>query len=221
MLHANQNQTSTQPTKGFVMKKSCHIVSRLSVALAALLAVTGAQAQSSDTSASSGYGLYAPGNRYIGLNAGQSDFSLGNGTGLFGSDRRTTAYNIYAGSYFNNNFGFEIGYTDFGKINRAGGSTKADGINLSLVGRAPMSGAFNLLGKVGTTYGRTEVSSAAGSGVAAGSESDFGWSYGVGAEYVFNPQLSAVLQYDEHNLKFAGGDRNRISATTLGLRYRY
>jgi OOP family OmpA-OmpF porin len=203
------------------MKHSYRFLPGLLVALASVLLLTGAQAQSSGAGASSGSGLYVPANRYLGLNVGQSDYSLGNGTGLFGSDRRTTSYNIYAGSYFNPNFGFEIGYTDFGKINRAGGSTKADGINLSLVGRAPMSGSFNLLGKVGTTYGRTEVSSAAGSGVAAGSESDFGWSYGLGAEYAFNPQLSAVLQYDEHSLKFTGGDRNRISATSLGLRYRY
>ena len=60
-----------------------------------------------------------------------------------------------------------------------------------------------------------------GSGVAAGKETGFGVSYGLGAEYVFNPQLSAVLQYDEHRLKFAGEGRDRISATTVGLRYRF
>jgi OmpA-OmpF porin, OOP family len=35
-----------------------------------------------------------------------------------------------------------------------------DGINFSLIGRAPMSSNFNVLGKVGTTYGPTDVSSA-------------------------------------------------------------
>jgi hypothetical protein len=44
--------------------------------------------------------------------------------------------------------------------NRAGSSTKMDGINFSLIGRAPMSSNFNVLGKVGTTYGPTDVSSA-------------------------------------------------------------
>lgn len=198
------------------MKKLHHRVSSLLVAVASLAAVAGAQAQSSAPGAMPG-----PGNVYIGLNAGQSDYSLGNGTGLYGSDKRDTSYSIYAGSYFNYNFGFELGYTDFGSINRGGGRTKADGINLSLVGRMPMNDSFNLLGKIGTTYGRTDVSSGAGSGIVAGSESEFGWSYGVGAEYAFTPQWSAVLQYDEHDLKFAGGDRNRISTTALGLRYRY
>lgn len=184
-------------------------------AVAALAAGTGAHAQSSN------YSLYGPGSSYIGFNAGQSDFSLGSGAGAFPFDKRDTTYNIYGGSYFNNNFGLELGYTDFGKIARAGGTTKAEGFNLSLVGKMPLSPSFNLLGKLGTTYGRTDVSSDPASGVLPGSESGFGVSYGLGAEYVFNPNWSAVLQYDGHELKFAGSGRDRISATTAGLRYRF
>lgn len=175
----------------------------------------GAQAQGSD------YSFYKPGSSYIGFNAGLSDFSLGSGTGAFPSDKRDTAYNIYGGSYFSSNFGFELGYTDFGKITRAGGTTKAEGFNLSLVGKIPLSPSFNLLGKLGTTYGRTDVSSAPASGIVSGSESGFGVSYGLGAEYAFNPNWSAVLQYDGHDMKFAGSGRDRISATTAGLRYRF
>lgn len=203
------------------MTKQHRIVTRLCVAVASLAAVAGAQAQTSASSASSGYALYGAGSSYVGLNLGQSDFSLGSGTGLFESEKRDTAYSLYVGSYFNANFGFEMGYTDFGKVKRAGGSTTADGINLSLVGRLPLGASFNLLGKLGTTYGRTDVSSAVGSGVPAGSENGFGWSYGVGAEYLFTPQWSAVLQYDEHELEFAGSGRERISATSLGVRYRF
>jgi len=203
------------------MKKSHRMMTSLFVAAAALAAVTGAQAQSSGSGSSSGYAMYGSGNSYIGLNAGRSDFMVGNGIGIFNHDQGDTAYNIYAGSYFSKNFGFEFGYTNFGTVNRAGGSTKADGLNLSLVGKMPVGASFNLLGKIGTTYGRTDVSSAAGSGVVAGSDSGFDWSYGVGAEYAFNPQWSAVVQYDEHYLKFAGSARDRISATTLGARYHF
>lgn len=184
------------------------------LAVAALTAAAGAQAQSN-------YSLYGPGANYVGLNAGKSDFSLGNGIGIFPSDKRDTVYNIYAGSYFNKNFGLELGYTNFGKVARAGGNTKAQGFNLSVVGTLPLSPSFNLLGKLGTTYGRTDVSSASFSGVASGNESGFGVSYGLGAEYSFSPQLSAVLQYDDHSLKFAGSGRDRISTTTVGLRYRF
>lgn len=188
------------------------------VAIAALTAGVGAQAQSNTRS---NYALYGPGAGYVGLNLGQSNFSLGNGIGRFASDKHDTVYNIYTGSYFNENLGLEVGYTKFGKIDRAGGTTKAEGFNFSLVGRAPISPSFNLIGKLGTTYGRTDVSADPGSTIASGKETGFGVSYGLGAEYVFNQQLSGVLQYDEHRLKFAGEGRDRVNATTVGLRYRF
>lgn len=221
MSHTQSNRTVFRSTKGFTVKKSHRIISQLFVAVASFAAVAGAQAQSS-TSTSSDYTIGSTGNSYIGLNVGQAEFKLNNGTGLFSAENRYTSYNVYAGSYFNNrSFGFEVGYTDFGKLTRGGGTTKADGINLSLIGRAPLGNSFNLLGKIGTTYGRTDVSSAAGSGITAGSEIGFDWSYGVGAEYAFNPQWSGVLQYDEHYLKYPGSGRDRINITSLGARYRF
>ncbi|MFS2035222.1 outer membrane beta-barrel protein [Polaromonas sp. CT11-55] len=196
------------------------------LAAAALAAATGAQAQSSSsssmgTSSSSNYSFYAPGSRYFGLNVGQSDFSLPSGGGAFPSDNKDTSYNLYGGSYFNNNFGLELGYTDFGKANRGGGQTEAQGISLSLVGRLPLSNSFNLLGKLGTTYGHTRVSASPASGLASGSDNNWGVSYGIGAEWAFTPALSAVLAWDEHNLKFVGTGKERVSTTSLGLRYRF
>lgn len=201
------------------MKYVNRVVSGLLVAAASMVIAMGAHAQSGMSG--SGFSLYAPGSSYIGLNVGQSDFSLGNGIGVFPSDQKDTAYSLTAGSYFHPNFGLEVGYTDFGKATRGGGETEAMGFNVSLIGRLPLSPQFNLLGKVGTTYGRTEVSSRPGSGITGGNENGFGVSYGVGAEYSFTPQVSGVVQYDEHALKFAGTGRDRISATTVGLRYRF
>ena len=193
---------------------------KLSIALAAAtLAMAGvAQAQSSP---SSGYSMYAPGATYIGINAGQSNYRLNNGVGGFASDQRKIAYSIYGGGYFSNNFGVELGYTDFDRINRAGGSTKAEGFSVSLVGKLPLSPSFNLLGKLGTTYGRTDVSSNPASGIASGKEAKWGLSYGIGAEYAFNSSWSGVLQYDEYNMKFAGTGNDRINTTSLGIRYKF
>lgn len=185
------------------------------LALAALIAASGAQAQAAN------YALYAPGSSYVGVNVGRSDYSLPAGSGGFGMDRHKTAYSLYTGSFASENFGLEVGYTHFGDIARAGGTTKAEGLSLNLVGRAPVSPQFNLLGKLGTTYGWTDVSSAPGSGIVSGTEKSFGVSYGLGAEYVFSPQLSAVLQYDEYQLKFINTGRDRVSATSVGLRYRF
>lgn len=200
------------------------ISSKVSLALlTATLAFAGSvQAQSSNTPAPrSGYSMYVPGSAYIGFNVGQSNLNLNNGNGTFGIERNKNTYNLYGGSYFNDFVGLEIGYADFGRINRGGGQTKADGFNVGLVGKFPLGNSFNLLGRLGTTYGRTEVSSNIGSGVVAGKQTGWGGSYGIGAEFMFNPQLSAVLQYDEYNLKFAGGTRDRINTTSLGLRYRF
>jgi opacity protein-like surface antigen len=185
------------------------------LAVAALIASASAQAQTSN------YSLSAPGASYVGVNVGRSDYSLPEGAGGFGMDTHKTAYGIYAGSFASENFGMEVGYTHFGDISRAGGTTQAEGLNLSLLGRVPLSPQFNLLGKLGVTYGWTDVSSAPGSGIGSGTEKSFGMSYGLGAEYVFSPQLSAVLQYDEHQLKFINTGRDRVSATTIGLRYRF
>ena len=197
---------------------------KLSVVLAAAaLAMTGAaHAQSSMSSSSANSSsMYAPGGTYLGFNVGQSNYRLNNGVGGFPSDQRKTAYSIYGGGYFNNNFGVELGYTDFDRINRAGGTTYANGFSVSLVGKLPLSPQFNLLGKLGTTYGRTDVSSNPASGIAAGKETGWKVSYGLGAEYMFTPNWSAVLQYDEYRMKFAGSGNDKITNTSLGVRYNF
>lgn len=190
---------------------------RLLITAAVCTVAMAAQAQTQ----SSPSGLYAPGSSYVELGIGQSDFSLGNGIGVFDSNEGDTAYSIRGGSFFNSNVGVEIGYTNFGTVARAGGTTKAEGINLSVVGRMPINQNFNLLAKVGTTYGRTDVSSHPASGIVAGSESEFGLSYGIGAEYLLTPQWSGVLQYESQNMKFAGDRTDRVGVTTLSARYRF
>ncbi len=202
------------------MTSARQLLSTLCIATAALASGSAALAQSTSTT-SPNNPSYGSGNSYVNGSVGRSDFSLGNGTGAFAAEKRDTSYNLSAGSFFDRNFGAELGYTHFGSIQRGGGQTKAEGINLSAVGRMPLSTSFNLLGKVGATYGRTQVSSAAGSGITSGSENGFGLSLGLGAEYVFTPAASVVLQYELHNLKFAGNGRDNIGNTSIGLRYRF
>jgi OmpA-OmpF porin, OOP family len=209
------------------MNKSRNRITATAMAMTALVALAasaGAQAQTaSANSSTNAYALTGVPKIYFDLSAGQTDYRLGNGSGLFGSNNGSTAYAISAGSYFTNNLGVELGYTDFGRINRGGGETRADGVTLKLVGRLPLGSQFNLLGKVGTTYGRTEVTSAAGSGISPGSDNGFGVNLGIGAEFLFTPNWSAVVQYDAHDLRFASStnDRDRIGIATVGIRYTY
>lgn len=198
------------------MTKFHHTAARLIVAVATLTLAAGVQAQTNNSAP-----VYGAGSAYIELGVGQSDFSLGNGVGVFGSDQGDTSYSLRGGRYYGANFGLELGYTDFGSVNRAGGRTKADGINISVIGKLPLNPAFNLLGKIGTTYSRTDVSSNPASGVVAGSENGFGLSYGIGVEYVFTPKWSATLQYESQDMKFAGNRDDRVGATTLSARYQF
>jgi opacity protein-like surface antigen len=192
------------------------------LALAALGASATVQAQNytpSGTIAS----MFTPGTTYVTVNAGTSDLSRPiTAFGVFGGDQQGQAYGVAIGNYMaGHNYGFELGYADFGSVNRYGGSTKIDGITLSLLGRLPVSSNINLLGKVGTTYSRTDVSTNPANSNLAGSERGFDWSYGVGAEYVFTPQWSATLQYAEHFVKYPVTGNERISSTTLGARFYY
>ena len=192
----------------------------------ALLAATlllGAAGMAGSAMAQMANDTHVTGSSYIGLTGGPSDFSrVHAGNGLFTNDDRNTAYGVTYGNYFaNQNLGVEFGYTNFGQVARGGGTSKAEGINVSLIARAPLTPMFTLLGKVGTTYGHTEVGSNPLSGLRSGSESGFDWSYGIGGELVINPQWSAVLLYDEAFMKFPGGSAERVSTTTIGARLHF
>lgn len=203
------------------MNPSRKILSGIALAVTAFAAASGVSAQTTSTSATGNTSWYAPNSAYIGFNAGQSSYRQGCGTGAFNCGDKDDAYSIYGGSMLNNNFGLELGYIDMGDIARGGGTTKAQGVNLSLVGKLPLSPSFGVFGKVGTTYGRTKVSSLPGSGVPAGNEDGFGLSVGAGVSYDFSERWSAVLQWDRHDFKFAGAGRENINATTVGLKYRF
>ena len=99
--------------------------------------------------------------------------------------------------------------------------TRAQGLNLSLVGKAQVARSLRVFGKVGSTYGRSETAALAASSIATGSEQGFGLSYGAGVSYDFTPRLSATLELDSNDFRFAGGGRDPVRSTSLGLQYRY
>jgi OOP family OmpA-OmpF porin len=161
------------------------------------------------------------GRGYLGLNVGRSRFAAPCGAAAFGCDNAATSASLYAGSMVNNFWGVELGYIDMGRMDRGGGTTKAQGLNLSLVGKVPVAQSFGVFGKVGTTYGRTETSAAAASGLATGNDHGFGLSYGAGVSYDFTPRLSGIVSWESHDFRFAGSGRDAVRSTSLGLQYKY
>lgn len=201
------NKQFTHHLEGVIVSKSIRTLSGIVLALAGLTVGAAAQAQSTSTmgrgtgsSYDGGTSWYAPaGGRYIGLNAGRADYP-GGGNG--------DAYSLYTGGMWGQNFGLELGATDFGNA----GDRDAYGFNLSAVGRVPLTPAFSVFGKLGALYGRTEAAGVKDSG--------WGETYGVGVDFNFTQNLTAVLQYDRSRLHFAGG-RDHLNNTSVGLKYRY
>jgi opacity protein-like surface antigen len=183
-----------------------------------------AQATSSTTSnydASRKSWLPYTNNGYIGLNVGRPRYSTPCGNTIFNCDDPSASFNVYAGGMFNSFLGAEIGYLHMGDADRAGGTTRAQGINLSLVGRVPVSSRFSVFGKLGTTYGRTRTGAAAGSGITGGRDSGWGEAYGLGASFDFTNNWSAVLEWQRHRFHFAGDQRDFVRTTSLGVKYRF
>jgi OOP family OmpA-OmpF porin len=165
--------------------------------------------------------LPGPGRSYLGLNVGRSHYSLPCGSATLLCDDTDRSVQLYTGKMIGDFWGVELGYLNMGRIARVGGDTSATGLNLRLVGKAPLGGSFGVFGKIGTTYGRAEGSALAGSGIAAGSERGFGPSYGAGVSFDFNPRVSATLAWDSNDFRFAGTGRDPVRSTSLGLQIRY
>jgi OmpA-OmpF porin, OOP family len=165
--------------------------------------------------------LPGPGRSYLGLNLGRSRYNLPCGSASLLCDDSNRSVQLYTGTMVGDFWGVELGYLNMGRIARAGGETSATGLNLRLVGKAPLGRSFGVFGKVGTTFGRAESSTLAASGIAPGSERGFGPSYGAGLSYDFNPRVSATLEWDSNDFRFAGTGRDPVRSTSLGLQIRY
>ncbi len=183
----------------------------------------GSDGRSPSASSSRGEGWsILPGTRrgYLGLNVGRSDYGdLSCGIG-FSCDDSGTRTHLYTGGYFNDWLGMEVGYLNEGKVDRSGGSTRAEGINLSLVGRVPL-GAFNVFGKAGATYGRTRVSASPLSGITEGRERGWGPSFGAGVGFDITAGSGVVLEWTRNDFHVPGGGRSNIDGASLGYVHRF
>lgn len=156
---------------------------------------------------------------YWGLSLGQSRYNTPQGN-LYSSDRSDTSYKLTYGRHLTPHFGTELSVYDLGKSARGGGETKANGANLSLVGRLPMD-RVTLFGKIGANYGRTSTSTALVSDVQAGKATGWGPSVGLGASYDLTPSTALVAEWERSRLEFAGSGRSEVDNTSLGLRWKF
>lgn len=153
---------------------------------------------------------------YVGANLGVTEWDT---PCPFQCDDSDIAGKIYTGGLFNRVIGMELGYINVGEADRVGGTWKAQGANISLVGNLPL-GAANLFAKVGGTYGWTRTSAAPGATIATGKDDGFGLSYGAGVGFDVTKNVQAVAEWDRHEFKFASG-RDDVDMYSLGIKYKF
>jgi opacity protein-like surface antigen len=74
--------------------------------------------------------------------------------------------------------------------------------------------------KGGTTYGWTEVSAAAGTGVASGDEHGLGLGYGAGLGYEVTRDIQVVGEWDRNRFKFVSG-REDVDLFSVGVKLKF
>ena len=187
----------------------------LSAALAG--AACGAHAQSSVPDAS-----WHAGSSYGAIAVGRSHFGTSCGTVAGLTCRNAgTAVSLTAGDMFTEHLGAELSYLNFGHADRAGGSVRAQALDLALVGRLPVTDRLEVKGKVGATYGITHTSAAIDAGLSTGRATGWGLGYGVGLDYHINRRLDASVEWQRHDLHFAGQGTSPVSMVTAGVGFRF
>jgi len=163
------------------------------------------------------------------------DYSLGNAGVSESQDKTKTAYKIFGGYDFTRNWALEGGYTSLGKpqYNYSGianGNATLENSSWSLAGKGtlPLNDQFNLFGKLGLTYNRSELTSTTDNpGVlafpASTSKGRSDILMGLGGEYMLNKKLGLRVEYENFG-KF--GDQNATGRTkenmwSVGLAYKY
>jgi OmpA-OmpF porin, OOP family len=175
---------------------------------------------------------------YVGVSGGQSRADLDdwdfyntytykggpiNGLVTLNADTRDTAWRIFAGYNFNENWAIEGAYTDLGRV-KAHYSWSADGTPLfevtgdqvawsaALKGTLPINKQFDLFGLLGATSNRTKVNfneinvNFAG-GVPSGSDHRTGLMTGLGAEFKPTPNIGIRLEYQNYD-QFGGSGQD-------------
>ena len=160
---------------------------------------------------------------YIGASGGESKFRSDCNRTItqFECDRKDTGFKIYAGGKLSEIIGLELGYTDFGRIRAGSSEVDAWAVPITVNVGVPIGERFNVFGKAGGLYGRTDVRVDIDDSITArGDRNGWGWTYGVGATFSVTPNLQIRADWDRHKLDFVGGRRD-VDMLTAGVQFRF
>jgi OmpA-OmpF porin, OOP family len=146
----------------------------------------------------------------------------------FGSaiDDSDTGFKLFGGYTFNDNFAIEASYFDLGEANGSFDDpffgpfdfdVGVSGLNVSAVGRVPLTQTFSLFGKLGFASYDLDVSfNGPGFVSGSGSESETDLTYGVGGALSFAEQWEVRVEFEA--ISVDDGDANMLS---VGAMYRF
>ena len=163
---------------------------------------------------------------YAGASIGQSKYNTDCPAPL-SCDDKDTAFKLFGGYSFNQNWAAELGYQDLGKAKFTGpGGTdelKGTAFDLTAVFSWPFSSTgFSVFGRAGLYTGKLELS-----GPDHGSKSTTDLTYGLGGGYEINRNLGLRAEWQRYSKMKAHNDvtgaetDGDVDALSIGILYRF
>lgn len=166
----------------------------------------------------------------------------GQGFGSPSSDVRNygTGFKAFGGYQLNRNFAIEGGYFDLGKssytVNTAplgipiptgnfSGNTKVTGLNLDLVGIAPLTEQFSVFGRVGAAFAKSRANFSSTGALpaypASSNRSDTNIKVGLGIQYAITEALAVRAEFERYRINDPVRNSGHIDMASVGLVYRF
>ncbi|HEX5343177.1 MAG TPA: outer membrane beta-barrel protein [Duganella sp.] len=161
---------------------------------------------------------------YIGANVGRAE-QKADLEGYHFKDS-TTAYKLYGGYTYNQNFGFEIGFADLREAEKSGNgariASEPKSVYIAATGTLPLNEQFSLFGKAGVASTHVKVSASAAGFSDSDSENRASPYISVGASFALNKNVSFVAEYENFG-KIAkdGGSNIKADFVSVGVRYAF
>lgn len=164
-------------------------------------------------------------NAYVGANIGRSEQKMS--VQGIGSDKESaTSFKLYGGYDYTKNYGVEVGYTDFRKVEKSaigyGVSSKPESIYVAATGTLPLNDQFSLFGKLGVAFNHTKITAWEPNFSDSTTNNKTNAMIGIGAAYALDKKISFVAEY-EYFGKIAeeGGDNIKADMLSVGVRFKF